>query len=262
MLDEEHRESNDRMEVEALQRYLRKFGYYDGAKDGDFGAITKQAVTDWQTAAALNVDGVAGPKTRAAIVGKKRCDNLDPFAANDVVDGNVNFAESGYSDKKEIAYSIGVHPGYLQRDAVERAIGSACSQWAESTPLSFEMVDDQKSADIVFSWKMFDRADDPLRFDGTGGVLGRAGNGFVHFDLAERWAVDDEELSDLFDPKTWHRGQPTISLFYTALHELGHALGLVHSVQPGDVMSPWYDPTQSKPSENDIARLREVIGAE
>ena len=269
MLDEEDKATNNKFEVEALQRYLQKFGYYgpDRVIDGDFGPITKRAVLDFQSATGtLKVDGIAGPKTRAAIVNKKRCDNIDPFAQNDVVDENVHFEDSEYAKKREIKYSIGVQPGYLRRDEVESAIERACSQYAQYTPLSFVLVDDPESADIKFSWTMFDRDDDPLRFDGTGGVLGRAGNGFVEFDQAERWVVvdgddDEKELSVLSDPKTWHRGQPTISLTYTALHELGHALGLVHSANPEDVMSPWYDPTNTTLTENDIANLQKIFGA-
>ena len=53
---------------------------------------------------------------------------------------------------------------------------------------------------------MFNQQDDPLRYDGTGGVLGRTGNGFVEFDIAERLVIamngDEENLSDLYDPKT------------------------------------------------------------
>jgi len=256
---------NDQDEVEALQRYLRKFGYYswDHAIDGNFGPITKQAVIDFQTATgSLKVDGIAGPKTRTAIVSKKRCQNIDPFASNDVVDRKVHFEDNEYAKSKEIKYFISVHPGYLKRNEVEGVIERACSQYAEHSHLSFVLVEDKESADITFSWKLFNREDDPLRFDGTGGVLGRGGNGFVEFDLAERWVIgdDEKECSDLSDPKTWCCGKPSISLHYTALHELGHALGLVHSADPNDVMSPWYQPTNTTLTENDIANLKKVLG--
>ena len=70
---------------------------------------------------------------------------------------------------------------------------------------------------------------------------------------------DQKELSDLGDVSTWRRGQPTISLYYTALHELGHSLGLDHSIKADDVMSPWYNPKQMKLSENDKRRLIKVV---
>ena len=69
---------------------------------------------------------------------------------------------------------------------------------------------------------------------------------------------DQKELSDIHDVSTWRRGKPTISLYYTALHELGHTLGLDHSISAGDVMSPWYNPKQITLSENDKRRLIKV----
>ena len=236
LLDQEDTATNDAKEVEALQKFLQKFGYYapEMKIDGDYGDYTKQAVIDYQNATGnLEVDGIAGPLTRGAIVSNKRCYNADPFAKNDVVDKDV---EGINFETKDVKYSIGVQPGYLKRGDVESAIKKAADQYTNCSALSLSQVENREEADIHFSWAMFNREDDPLRFDGFGGVLGRGGNGFVEFDIAERWVLgmngDEDDLSDLFDPKTWYRGQPTISLYYTALHELGHALGLVHSMKP------------------------------
>ena len=66
LLDQEDKATNDACEVMALQRYLRKFGYYapECKVDGNYGDYTKQAVEDLQGAAGdLKVDGVAEPKT-------------------------------------------------------------------------------------------------------------------------------------------------------------------------------------------------------
>merc|ERR1712129_429456 len=262
----EDKSSNDEAEVEALQRFLRKFAYYAPERkiDGDYGDYKKQAVVDYQNATGdLKVDGIAGPKTRSAIVAKKRCDNIDPFAKNDVVDPNVDGIE--FKNGQALKYSIGVEPGYLNRQQVEDAIGKAVEQWMAVSSLSMEFVgNDKEKSDIHFSWAMFNREDDPLRFDGSGGVLGRGGNGFVEFDTAERWVLglqgNEADLSDLSDPTTWYRGQPTISLYYTALHEFGHALGLVHSQDPEQVMSPWYNPKQIVLAKGDIEEVQKLYG--
>lgn len=261
LLNENEREANDKHEVEALQRFLQKYGYYGPERkiDGDYGEYTKQAVTDYQIATGtLVVDGIAGPKTRKAILDNKRCDNIDPFAKNDVVDKDSNF---NYKSN-EIKYFIEIEPGYLKRNDVENVINAACSQYTDKVDtLNLVKIDDEKEADIRFKWRLFNAEDNPLRYDGSGGVLGRGGTGYVEFDLAERWStsLNEEDLSDLFDPKTWRRGQPVISLYYTALHELGHALGLEHSVDPNDVMSPWYNPKQVALSTKDIENLQKVI---
>ena len=51
--------------------------------------------------------------------------------------------------------------------------------------------DEENKVDIEFDWKLFKSDEDVLLYDGPGGILGKGGNGFVHFDLAERWYVSD-----------------------------------------------------------------------
>jgi len=54
--------------VRALQQRLIELGYNSvGTADGDFGPNTKSAVRDFQDLNDLDVDGIVGPKTRAAL---------------------------------------------------------------------------------------------------------------------------------------------------------------------------------------------------
>ena len=55
--------------VKALQRCLNGWGYDCGEVDGDFGNKTKAAVRKLQTEHGLEVDGVAGTQTWAALTG-------------------------------------------------------------------------------------------------------------------------------------------------------------------------------------------------
>jgi peptidoglycan hydrolase-like protein with peptidoglycan-binding domain/TPR repeat protein len=50
-------------EVRALQRRLRRDGYLPGPIDGRYGPRTERAVTRFQAAHGLKVDGIAGPQT-------------------------------------------------------------------------------------------------------------------------------------------------------------------------------------------------------
>ena len=134
LLYQEDKATNDAREAEALQLYLRKFGYYAPERkvDGDYGDYTKQAVEDLQGAAGdLKEDGVAGPKTRGAIIAKKRCDNVDRFAKNNVRDETVE-----RPGKLEMKVFIDVQPGYLQRQAVVTTVEKACAEWAKHNTLS------------------------------------------------------------------------------------------------------------------------------
>lgn len=58
--------------VQALQKRLSELGFFNGVADGKYGAATKQAVMRFQAAMRekgvdLGVDGIAGPKTLAAL---------------------------------------------------------------------------------------------------------------------------------------------------------------------------------------------------
>ena len=56
--------------VRALQTNLQTLGYYGGAVTGNYGRLTKEAVRVFQREHDLSADGVAGPRTLAAIQGE------------------------------------------------------------------------------------------------------------------------------------------------------------------------------------------------
>ncbi len=53
--------------VKALQTRLKELGYFNGTIGGNFGALTRDAVKAFQTAAGLTNDGMAGEDTLAAL---------------------------------------------------------------------------------------------------------------------------------------------------------------------------------------------------
>ena len=53
--------------VKKLQSKLKRWGYYDGAIDGIFGAGTEAAVKRFQRANGLTADGIVGEKTAKAL---------------------------------------------------------------------------------------------------------------------------------------------------------------------------------------------------
>ena len=69
-------------EVKTVQQKLKNWGYYTGSVDGIYGAATKAAVEKFQRKNGLTVDGVAGPKTLAAMG----------------ISGSAVSAKSGYSN--------------------------------------------------------------------------------------------------------------------------------------------------------------------
>ncbi|MFA1822828.1 C40 family peptidase [Virgibacillus oceani] len=72
-------------EVEDIQQELQGQGYYTYTIDGIFGPITEQAVRDYQADQNLQVDGIVGPNTSAALA----------LTTSDSSEGNLTITEAG-----------------------------------------------------------------------------------------------------------------------------------------------------------------------
>lgn len=66
------------LRVELMQQRLKKLGYYDGKANGRYNQATKEAVSDFQTAAGLKATGKANEKTLRKLYGKKAPVKDDP----------------------------------------------------------------------------------------------------------------------------------------------------------------------------------------
>jgi hypothetical protein len=66
-VDRELRIGDRGRDVASLQRELEGLGYWMGQSDGTYGYLTEQAVFAFQGIEGLTRDGVAGPKTQAAL---------------------------------------------------------------------------------------------------------------------------------------------------------------------------------------------------
>jgi peptidoglycan hydrolase-like protein with peptidoglycan-binding domain len=75
-------------EVENLQRHLSAAGFEPGKLDGMFGPKTKAAVMAFQRARGLEVDGIAGPRTWSAL-DSRRGSGLRPILKRGVCEPAV-----------------------------------------------------------------------------------------------------------------------------------------------------------------------------
>jgi hypothetical protein len=95
---------------------------------------------------------------------------------------------------------------------------------------------------------------DAYPFSGPGGVLAHT---FYPANPNPEPIAGDMHLND---SESWHIGTNT-DLFSVTLHELGHALGLGHSDNPGDVMYPYYKMVTGL-AAGDVAAIQTLYAAQ
>ena len=140
----------------------------------------------------------------------------------------------------------------LSDDLWDKQFRVAFDSWSAIAPLTFKQVGLKDEFDLIIAVgsrrrEGFGQEGDILawaqlpptkRFDG---IL------LTKFDLAENWILpDSKELGTI--------------LQCVAAHEIGHLLGLPHSSDPNALMFPFYNPSTTKPKEDDIKSIQKLYG--
>jgi hypothetical protein len=116
---------------------------------------------------------------------------------------------------------------------VQTEILRALNEWSKYTNVIFQAGTDPSAPRTVLIKFASGAHGDAYPFDGTGTVLAHT---FYPVPLnPESIAGDMHFNADV----NWHAGGD-IDIYSVALHEAGHAIGLGHSDNPGDVMYPYY----------------------
>jgi uncharacterized protein YraI len=151
-----------------------------------------------------------------------------------------------------ITYSIVNCPAVVDCDAAHAAAQQAVEAWDEVSGLS--LVAAPQGGEIIILWASGYHGD-WFPFDGPGGILGHTfypldylGElaGDVHLDMDEQWTLDT--------PTEDQAHLPT-----TVMHEVGHALGLGHSLDPDALMWEEYDGVRYLTAD-DIAGIQALYG--
>lgn len=140
------------------------------------------------------------------------------------------------------------------QEKIRRDLYDAFSVWQKSSVLTFAEVTDNQPDILVEFHRMAHK--DGYPFDGPGATLAHAfypKSGIVHFDDDESWYFGKYES----------RNQLGVNLFDTAVHELGHTLGLAHSLVPDAIMFPVmrHDERYNELKKDEIDGIKLVYGS-
>ncbi|CAL8075183.1 unnamed protein product [Orchesella dallaii] len=258
---------------EALM-YLNRFGYVndEDVSDQMNASDLKPMLVKFQKMCNINQTGMLDAKTMD-MMNAPRCGNLDinetehhtmflqEMGVNEVDIGRYRrytLNENGLTWKKrELTYKMGMFSAkmgsHVSRDAALEEIHQAFKIWSEVTNLDFIYRPNDPKVDIDLSFTVRFHKQDQYPFDGPGKTLAHAfppGEGVlgdVHFEDEEDWTVKT--------PKG-------INVLFVATHEIGHALGLTHSMVKGAVMQPFYGGYSPKLQlhSDDIAGVQSMYG--
>ena len=121
----------------------------------------------------------------------------------------------------------------------------ALQSWAGVTPLTFTPIS-SGTPDIDIK---FGQIDGPLNILGETCPPSSPCSGQVTLDSEENWTLGAPN------------GYQDISLLGVASHELGHAIGLLHSSDASALMYPSYNPNNLQPGTDDVRGAQQLYGA-
>jgi len=244
-------------DIKELQKILEGLGETDagtvggdwqaaGGNNGDFGPMTEAAIKNMQKKAGLKEDGVAGPLTKRALLSSG-------LHKDDLQVGEKLKADPGSTVTWSLA-SDNV-PVQLTLDKLVEELQSAFDQWGEAANLKFKQAESSAKGDIAIDFSNCLGEGEDTTYDGPGGALANATPSSITFDSNERW-----ELQCCPHPHRKFMDWDEMFFYFlpVAIHEIGHVLGLCHSTEPTDVMSPYYIRDRVKLSAGDVARVKEI----
>lgn len=259
-----------------VQRYMMKYGYLP-ASDMETGNLRterqlREAIKTMQRFGHIPITGELDEATRK-LLRTPRCSLPDvlPGEGDDLRRRVRRFVKQGKKwDKFNLTWGVRKYPTKMRdrtgdpvdmyRWEIQREFRLATKVWGRVSRLEFtELEHNPEEADIIIDFNTGYHGDG-YPFDGQGRTLAHAfypGSGIggdMHFDDDEPWVQHQD--SD----NTWER----VSLFITAAHELGHALGLYHSDVEGALMSPYLIrfPSSFRLPQDDVRGIQELYGVD
>ncbi|XP_022918732.1 matrix metalloproteinase-18-like isoform X2 [Onthophagus taurus] len=197
--------------------YLHYFGYMNEKDESNFDECLKK----FQKFASIKTTGLLDDET-VKMMDMYRCGCSDKSKMR-VKRFSIQGSKWRITD---IKYKIN-YPEDLQH-LIHSSVYRAFNEWAKHIDLSFSEVEQSRDALLHISFRPMDKEK----------IFGMAQypifGGNINFNENLDWS--NKSIADLYQ---------------IALHEIGHTLGLGHSMDKNSIMYPFYNPTESKCLVND-----------
>ncbi|KAM7369162.1 hypothetical protein PAMP_013455 [Pampus punctatissimus] len=231
--------------------WLSKFGYLPPPDPVTGQLQTKEALTKaikaMQRFGGLKETGILDQAT-LGLMKTPRC-SLPDVSEAEVTMGRRKrgLTPQNKWNKRHLAWRVRTFPkdsALLGRDTVRALMYYALKVWSDIAPLNFHEVAGS-DADIQIDFTKADH-NDGYPFDGPGGTVAHA------FFPGERFTAGDTHFDD---DEAWTFRSPDshgMDLFAVAVHEFGHAIGLVHTSAMESIMRPYYQGPVGDPLKYDL----------
>jgi len=130
--------------VKKLQQKLKQLGYYTGSVDGKYGAGTEAAVSAFQRANKLTVDGKAGPTTQRLLYGGN--------AANADTSSTLETGDSGsrVRELQQALYELGYYQATIH-GTYDKNTSNAVREFQINNGLSVDGKAGKKTLELLYS---------------------------------------------------------------------------------------------------------------
>ncbi len=190
----------------------------------------------------LALASLSGHSTEGAIAEHRRAqDEIVPSAPP------IHFTIRGrWPRPNKLTVHIDTSSCPVDSDAFVRAVERALDAWRQTKVVDFKVVDAAATPDFTVGWRTPESTRGrPFRH----GRIAQTGpiepGTFVYFNSKLRWSFD---------------GARAPGMVQTAIHEIGHILGLDHSSNPDSALFSRYDKSNSTLSESDRAAIHTLYG--
>lgn len=138
------KDGSEGADVKKLQQKLKQLGYYSGSVDGKYGAGTASAVSAFQSANRLTVDGKAGPATQRLLFGG------NASSANTSSTLESGDSGSAVSQLQHALYELGYYQASIN-GKYDKNTANAVREFQINNGLSVDGKAGKKTLELVYS---------------------------------------------------------------------------------------------------------------